>query len=130
MPNHFLATYGTLRKGFSNNYLLGDALYIGRGLTQAHYQMKVNRILPFVNKTPDVQIVVDVYEVSEHLLLTHLDRLENHPVWYKRELIEVEVVITNEMATTEPLMAWLYFCDEGNEIVPSGDYANVKRLQK
>lgn len=117
--------YGTLRKGYGNSRLVdkGDN-FIGTGLTVEKYQMKASGI-PYVNKTPDTQIVVDVWEIDAIKDLPAVDRLEgynpnNHEdSWYKRELIQVEV-------NDKIVEGYLYFNNSNGTIVESGDYAKYR----
>ncbi len=120
--NIYLAVYGTLRKGFSNNkYFLKDEQYVGTGLTLEEYQMTA-RSIPFVNKNiKDTNIVIDLFKIPQKTLL-EIDRLEGHPDWYKRE--EIPVKVNNEI-----YKAWLYFSDSvGDMIIKSGDYSKYKYI--
>ena len=87
------------------------------------YQMRANGI-PYVNKTADTEIVVDLWEITPEMLV-RVDRLEgydpnNHDdSWYKRELIKVNV-------NNKVYDAWLYFNNGGTEVVKSGDYKNYR----
>ena len=116
----YIACYGTLRKNGSNSRLIdtGDN-HKGTGITVEKYQMK-ERGIPFVNKTPDTQIVVDVWEVQERDL-PRVDILEgydpkNHDgSWYKRELIPVNL-------NGKTIEAWLYFNNDDGRVVKSGDF--------
>jgi len=89
--------YGTLRKELGNHYLLQDSVFLGNAITDETYVMlesSLGRSIPYVVKpnkiTKDITTFVqgEVYEVDD-LTLAHLDRLEGHPRWYKREYIDV-----------------------------------------
>lgn len=124
MSKVLVAAYGTLRKGYSNSRLVDKPTtkHIGTGTTVNKYQMIASGI-PFVNKTPDTNITVDIWEIDEEKDLPSVDRLEGHPEWYKRELIDVKVDDTI-------YKAWLYFCDRGHgKIVESGDF-NIYTKQR
>lgn len=118
-----IASYGTLRKGFGNSVYVDkkDNTWLGTGVTVEKYQMK-SKGIPFVNKTPDTQITVDLWEIDKERDLPGVDRLEgynpnNHSgSWYKRELIPVKV-------NNKIYQAWLYFNDSDGEIIKSGNYA-------
>lgn len=117
MDKVLVAAYGTLRKGYGNSRLVDkpDTKHIGTGITVEKYQMTASGI-PFVNKTPDVNITVDLWEIDKERDLPSVDRLEGHPSFYKRELIDVKINDTI-------YKAWLYFCDKGyGNIVESGDF--------
>ena len=117
-----LAVYGTLRQGFGNNGYLRNSEFVGQGKTTEKYAMYASGI-PFVTKkNAHTNIVVEVFEVNDENTLRHVDSLEGHPDWYKREPIEV----TLEDGTKT--IAELYFCDDisqnSNQLVESGDYAS------
>jgi gamma-glutamylcyclotransferase (GGCT)/AIG2-like uncharacterized protein YtfP len=120
-----IASYGTLRKNYSNSFLInrGDN-WLGTGKTVEKYQLKASGI-PYVNKTPDTQITIDLWEIEPEIL-PRVDRLEgydpdNHDrSWYKRELIPVEV-------QGKKYDAWLYFNEGGSTIIESGDYSDYRR---
>ena len=121
MDKILIGAYGTLRPGFNNSRLVDRITnHLGTGKTVEKYQMRASGI-PYVNKNPDVNIIVDIWEITP-LMLEDVDRLEgydpnNHnDSWYKRELIDVEL-------NKEVVKAWLYFnyTTMGN-IVESGDY--------
>jgi len=120
-----IAAYGTLRKGYGNSRLLdfGDN-WIGTGKTVEKYQLKESGI-PYVNKTADTQITIDLWEIDSSVL-PNIDSLEgynpnNHDgSWYKRELIPVKV-------KDKEYNAWLYFNNGGETIIKSGDYKDYRR---
>ena len=123
MDKIIIAAYGTLRKGFGNSIYVDkkDNKWLGTGVTVEKYQMKSMGI-PFVNKTPDTQITVDLWEIDEERDLPGIDRLEgynpnNHnDSWYKRELVDVKLNNT-------VYKAWLYFNDSDGTVIKSGNYA-------
>lgn len=121
MDKILVAAYGTLRKGFGNSRLVDrETNHVGTGKTVKKYQMRASGI-PYVNKNPDVNIIVDIWEITPEMLV-NVDRLEgydpnNHDnSWYKRELIDVDL-------NGDTIKAWLYFNYTSNgSIVESGDY--------
>lgn len=123
MDKIIIAAYGTLRKGYWNSRLVNNNNnYLGKGITVEKYQMRANGI-PFVNKTPDTNITVDLWEITDEML-EDVDRLEgynpnNHEEsWYKREKIKVNL-------NNKAIDAWIYFNDtRSGVIVESGDYKN------
>lgn len=105
----YLAVYGTLKKGYANHEVyLKDAKFIGKGITVEKYVL-VEQFIPFCippNKFEDGEeiasrIRVEVYEVDEETL-RKIDKLEGHPNWYIRKLIDIE------METGEIVKAWFY----------------------
>lgn len=127
MDNILLAAYGTLRKGYSNSILVDKKdNYLGKGITVEKYQMRASGI-PFVNKKPDNNIVVDIWEITPEML-PRVDMLEGYDPndhegsWYKRELIDIE--LNNKI-----VKAWLYFNDTTRgQIVESGDYSDYRKI--
>jgi gamma-glutamylcyclotransferase (GGCT)/AIG2-like uncharacterized protein YtfP len=111
---HYLAAYGTLRRPYGNSRLVDRKTnWLGEGVTVEMYEMRASGI-PFVNKTPSTNIVVDVWEIDDEQL-ENCDRLEGHPEWYKRELIDVKI-------GEDVKQCWLYFNDSSAPIVESGDF--------
>lgn len=123
MDNIIVAAYGTLRKGFGNSVLVDRSNnHLGTGITVEKYQMRASGI-PYINKTPDTNIVVDLWKIDSKML-KNVDRLEgydpdNHDnSWYKREKIKVNL-------KDEIIDAWIYFNDTSRgELVESGDYTD------
>ncbi len=123
-----IAVYGTLRKGFGNQYYLGDSKFIGKGLTKEKYKLTASGI-PFVNPNEALhQVTVEVYEVTDEQLPT-VDGLEgyspdNHDgSWYKRTPIQVV------LDDGEEVTASIYFNDdEGSTLIESGDYAEYRSV--
>ena len=123
MDNIIIAAYGTLRKGFGNSTLVDrENNYLGKGITVEKYQMRASGI-PYINKTPDINIVVDLWKIDSKMLKS-VDRLEgydpdNHDnSWYKREKIKVKL-------NDDVIDAWIYFNDTNRgDLVESGDYVD------
>ena len=86
-----VAVYGSLKRGFGNHYLLSNrGLFLGAWLTDASYTMYDLGAFPAVLHGGDTSIVCEVYQIDEPTL-EHLDRLEGHPEFYKRELVPTEI---------------------------------------
>ena len=102
MKMHTLFAYGTLKRNFSNHYLLKNSQYLGTGHTKCQYAL-YSSCIPYVIKNEQVShIHGELYEVDT-TTLKQLDKLEGHPGWYFRE--EVEIVTEANQTVT----AWLYF---------------------
>ena len=114
---HYLFTYGTLKRGFSNNHLLNQAEFLGAAKTLEKYSLWVSGI-PYVFKGESVACIHgELYRVDE-LTLKIIDRLEGHPEWYRRE----EVKVVTEKGET--VTAWMYFYPEKRgKLVKTGRYA-------
>jgi len=91
MGQHYLFVYGTLKRGFWNNRLLSDSRFIGTGKTIDQYPM-VCRGVPFLINHAGLghRVLGEVYSVSDAVLKS-TDRLEGHPDWYERKMINIEM---------------------------------------
>ncbi len=78
--------YGTLKKGFSLNYLLANSIFIGEASLNG-YDMYSLTSFPFITKGKG-KVYGEVYEVSEDLL-KRLDMIEGG---YVRKEVEVEIL--------------------------------------
>ncbi len=119
MPEYLVFVYGTLRRGYGNHYLLAEgARLLGPARTLEAYALYALEI-PFVLRQPALTpIRGEVYAVDQECL-ARLDELEEHPDWYRRELVGVRTEQGQE------LRAWLYFYPSPQgRLVPSGDYAD------
>lgn len=112
-----IAVYGSLLKGFGNHRLIQDSKYIGDGLTKPEYTMVSLGGFPGVIKNGNNSIYFQVYELDDETF-KRVDRLEGHPAFYKRDIIE-----------TEYGDVWMYFLDESyleHEKVESGNWLKYK----
>lgn len=104
-----LFVYGTLKKGYGNNYLLemAGADFVRKSVTKHKYYM-ISTGIPFViedNKIrqPEIlkykgHIVIEEYLIDKNRI--HLiDELEGHPEWYTRKVVK----------DIEEYKGWLYF---------------------
>ena len=116
MKQHTLFVYGTLKRNYSNSYLLQTAQYLGEGRTQEQYAMYVQGI-PYVLKTEQRYCIHgELYAISTETL-KRLDALEGHPDWYRRE--QVAIVDANNQIIT----AWMYLYPEKvGTLNPDGHY--------
>jgi gamma-glutamylaminecyclotransferase len=119
--DNLIFVYGTLRKGYGNNkYFLLDDEFICEAKTEGKYALYAAGI-PFLNKHEQVcNITGEVYKVDDNKLV-HIDALEGHPAWYKREIITVVDEDGNKF------QAWVYFNDDSSgELIESGDYNDYR----
>lgn len=126
--------YGSLRRGFFNydRFLKGsDHRLIGTGKTVKHFCLRTEpgSWLPVATKEELTPLVGDLYEIDTDTLRL-LDRVEQHPTWYRRE--EVEVVVGDTTYT-----AWLYFIaaspnavKRGCVLVKSGDLYDSPKAEQ
>lgn len=99
-----VAVYGTLKNGKSNhNYYLYDGKFVGHGDTKQKYPLTIEG-LPYMHKAPGKghNVEVEVYNVDKWTL-DRLDRLEGHPHFYKREMIDIK------MDDGSVMKCWVYF---------------------
>lgn len=88
-PEHLVFVYGTLRKGYRNHHLLAEARDLGPARSVALYALYLDDY-PYLVKGHSVcRVAGELYAVDE-AGLAKLDLLEEHPVWYCREMIAVE----------------------------------------
>lgn len=80
--------YGTLKKGFHNNQLLGNSEFLGQFKTEPRFTMFSFGGFPAVSIGGTTPIKGEIYQIQEEGVLDTLDRLEGHPNWYKRERID------------------------------------------
>lgn len=130
-----VAVYGTLRAGFGNHALLGDAPLVGVGRTEREFIMLTGGfpvcLVPENAQLRPTKVTVEVYDISASsapdAILRRLDNLEGHPDWYRRE----EVHIT--LDSGEPCTAQMYIMPGNHEdfprwqMVPHGDWAAHRR---
>lgn len=114
----YLFVYGTLMKGYGNNHYLEKEKLIGSGKTAQEFSMKITGKLPFVSKNENKTCISGELYLVKPETLFDIDQLEMNGSWYTRSKIEV---IVNE--TT--FIAYMYFCDEGEQETPSGSYKSV-----
>ncbi len=112
--NIWLATYGTLKKGYNNyNLHLTNSKYMGSGTTQEIYPLII-KDLPYLieNIGNGFQVEVDVFKISKPVL-ERIDELEIHPTWYRRKQIPI-------LLNGNTVICWIYFSmteSIGNDIL-------------
>ncbi|MBE2202970.1 MAG: gamma-glutamylcyclotransferase [Chthoniobacterales bacterium] len=98
--------YGTLKRGFGNHRVMADAggEFICEGRTVTPLPL-VAQGLPFLLDQPGHghRVEGEVYRVGDSRGWDRLDRLEGHPDFYRRRLIEVEGTDGDRYE------AWAYF---------------------
>jgi len=104
LQEHLVAVYGTLKKGHGNYYnYLTTSKRVGSGTTKDKYPLVIKG-LPYMieERGHGYNVEVDIFKVSDEVL-AKLDRLEQHPTWYRRKKIDI---VTSKGKT---LSCWLYF---------------------
>jgi gamma-glutamylaminecyclotransferase len=108
--------YGTLKRGFHNHSVMCRARgeFVCRGETVLHFPLVVDG-LPYLLNTPGKghQVEGEIYRVDSVDGWCTLDRLEGHPSFYERRLIEIAG------ADGETYAAWVYFLARTDERLAS-----------
>ena len=108
-----VVVYGSLLKGLGNHRVLGDSEFIGECTFQG--RMFSLGAYPCVSIHGNTTIKGEMYDVSDSTL-RDLDRLEGHPRFYCREVVE-----------TSRGPAWVYLINNADQqgytkVVQSGDW--------
>jgi len=113
---HRVFVYGTLKRGFPNHFFLEGQKRLGGATTADTYALYEDEY-PLVSRQERVsRIRGEVYEVGD-TILKRLDTLEDHPAFYRREEVEVD------LDSGERVTAWLYFFPEPRgRLFPEGDW--------
>jgi len=111
--SNYVFVYGTLQQGCGNHaHYLSHSKYLGKAVTVAGNLLLTNSTgggFPYAlyNKTCSWgDIIGEVYEVDNTTLLS-IDRLEQHPSWYRRHRVQVELLDT----PSQSIMATMYVID-------------------
>ena len=120
---HLVAVYGSLKKGFGNYSVMESAKgkFITEAITKESNYVMDGYGYPYVvfNDSEHARAVkVEIYEVDDIGLKMHLDRLEGHPTFYKREKLKFITAIRRE------LEAWMYIYQgdiKANELLIDND---------
>ena len=98
-----VAVYGTLKSDKGNHWLLGDSEFIAKGKTANKYPMICDGI-PFVYNEPGTghHIHVEVYDITDPTVAHDIDNLENHPDWYERHIVNIQ------LDNGDYVNAWMY----------------------
>src|SRR5579859_1697603 len=103
----FVFTYGTLKKGFSNNVLLASSEFIQEAVTQPKYKLYDCGHYPCMVKSKKGEAIHgEIYAVDD-ITLKRLDRLEGVPFLYERGEIELQNF-------DKPTIAYFYQRDVGS----------------
>ncbi|KAG5666712.1 hypothetical protein PVAND_014727 [Polypedilum vanderplanki] len=101
--------YGTLKRGQPNHYLMTDKsngyskfITIGETIVSFPLVVATRYNIPFLLNRPGMgnQISGEIFEVDEKMFAV-LDKLEDYPSWYDREIQEIN-------ANGEKIPCWIY----------------------
>ena len=100
--------YGTLKRGFVNNRLLCGSKFLGKARTEGKFALYEAGISFVIEDEQVSKISGEVYEVDERTL-ARLDRLEGHPSWYCRKMVNISINNKDLDEVTKMIEAWIYF---------------------
>ncbi|WP_285908009.1 gamma-glutamylcyclotransferase family protein [Pseudodesulfovibrio pelocollis] len=113
---HLVFVYGTLKQGFPNHFLLRRASRVGAGRTAERYALYVDEYPGVFPDEPVSRVQGEVYAVDD-AMLARLDALEDHPVLYRRE--QIDVLLDDGRI----VRAWIYFYPHrGGRLVEDGEF--------
>lgn len=98
MQNNRVFVYGTLKRGFGNHRLLEGSTFVDEAITKG--EMRSLGGFPGVTLHGNQQIHGEIYAVDDETM-ERCDRLEGHPRWYNRQIVE-----------TSKGPAWMYTLDD------------------
>jgi gamma-glutamylcyclotransferase (GGCT)/AIG2-like uncharacterized protein YtfP len=107
--------YGTLLAGESNHELLVGAKLVAAGRTPAAFRLYDLGAFPALVRGGEHAVVGEVYEVDEPTLAA-LDRLEEHPEYYRRTRIVLDDGTPVETYLLDPAQV------AGYPVIPSGSW--------
>ena len=110
--------YGTLMTGQPNHGLLEEATHLGTGHTEAAFDLINLGAFPALLAGGSTSVRGELYEVNSQTLAA-LDRLEGHPLFYRRGTIRLE--------TGKKVAAYLFPKRPRSAAkIPSGDWRDVQ----
>lgn len=122
--SHFVAVYGSLKKGFYNHYFLENASFVSEGKVYGFsmYDCGPYPMIARTMKKGNGTVAVEVYAIDDNILQS-LDRLEGCPNFYKRSYVTVET-------EGHPVRSWIYFGDQnqvrGLKVIENGVWQNFQ----
>jgi len=108
MTNLFFV-YGTLKKGYGNNALLGNSKYLGRGLTIDTYTVWHSGFPLAEYDLQGKPLLGEVYQV-DNTVANQLDQLEGNGSFYTRYVRSMKILDFFE----EEIKAWIYEIPKGS----------------
>lgn len=81
--------YGSLKKGFHNNCVLGDSEFVCTDIVTGYSLVDLGSF-PMALPDPNGYIIGEVYYITPETLEA-LDRLESEGSFYKRELVDGDI---------------------------------------
>lgn len=113
MNKQYLAVYGTLKRGYGNNYLMEMAgmPFAGTGSTAESSFFLQGGGFPICRDGGNQRVAVEVFEFDSFDDIVDIDHLEGHPDWYVRRQVPVE------LDTGETVSAWMYIQEPLSDVL-------------
>lgn len=120
-----LFVYGTLKRGEGNHYHLEKAVFIGEDSIQGVLfdlgpfpaAVDLLSVPPHIRSRATGRINGEVYEVTNEII-TRLDRLEGHPTFYRRDVVDGKLTY---------LMPWKGLEHRQVRLMPDGSWSSRGR---
>ncbi len=110
--SNLLFVYGTLKRNYSNHYIIKNCKFKGVGYTLERFKM-FNKGYPYIiSNTNGYSVKGEIFEINSKNIWHQLDKLEDYPNEYNKK-------ITKICLSSKIINAWIYYyerIDGGNEI--------------
>lgn len=119
---HKVFVYGTLKRGYGNHVLINKSNILSLKAKAPGINLYSSGSIPFAARGNGTAIG-ELYEVDS-IVLEKLDKLEGHPVFYKREKTKVQL-------DSDVVEAWIYLCEKyakQNYLIQSGEWHNDTKI--
>ncbi|MDP7575109.1 MAG: gamma-glutamylcyclotransferase family protein, partial [Phycisphaerales bacterium] len=121
---HHVFVYGTLRSGCRNRTIHLPSCESIEAVAAPEFTLRTLGRFPMVHRGGDTAIRGEVLALGDDELAA-VDRLEGHPDWYQREVIEVQ------LAGGGTAQAWIYLMPPESHqdaaVIASGDWVEYLR---
>lgn len=84
-----LFVYGTLKRGFYNHGLIKDQDFVSAAKTEPGFIIYMNGV-PEMVREGEKEVLGEFFKLDEKTFEL-VDRLEGHPIYYKRDIILIEL---------------------------------------
>lgn len=113
-----IAVYGTLKQGHHNHHYIDGAKFLGDCITEAEYTMHSMGGFPAIRKDGNTSITLEVYEVSDPVMLKDIYGLEGYTGQRDNDLNWYDTTLVN---TPYGEAEMFYFKNEVNRpVIASG----------
>lgn len=113
--------YGSLKEGFGNHRILGNAVKRCNGITLEKFTMLDLGSFPGVILEPTSLISGEVYDVTEDIF-NRVERLEGYPSFYNRKEVGIRLNPSTSFESTE--LIDMYYLEnsyhDSNQIIQDG----------